>query len=76
MNEDTARKYARIKQDGSILLGDNTVCDGADSDRGIGVFTHIHRDHTDLFNKAMPRMLTSFRIPSHIGFAGGAGSGF
>ena len=53
MNEDTARKYAQIKQDGSILLGNNTVCDGADSDREIGVFTHIHRDHTHLFNRAM-----------------------
>ena len=53
MDEDTVRKYAKIKQDGSILLGNNTVCDGADSAREIGVFTHIHRDHTELFNKAM-----------------------
>ena len=53
MDEAQVSKYADIKQDGSILLGEHTVCDGANYGRQIGVFTHIHRDHTDLLGKAM-----------------------
>lgn len=53
MDEKKAREYAQIKQDGSILLGNNTVCDGTDQSRRVGVFTHIHRDHISLFNKAL-----------------------
>ena len=63
MNESTVRKYAQIKQDGSILIGNNTVCDGADSNRKIGIFTHIHRDHTELFNKAMHECSQIFVSP-------------
>lgn len=53
MKKDDVLKYANIKHDGSILLGSHTVCDGADFGRKIGVFTHIHRDHTQLLNQAM-----------------------
>lgn len=53
MNEEDVLKYATIKRDGSILLGNHTVCDGADPKRKIGIFTHIHRDHTELLNQAM-----------------------
>lgn len=63
MNEDTVKKYAQIKQDGSVLLGNNTVCDGADSNREIGIFTHIHRDHTELFNRAMHECSQIFVSP-------------
>ena len=63
MNEGAVRKYAQIKQDGSILIGNNTVCDGADSNRKIGIFTHIHRDHTELFNKAMHECSQIFVSP-------------
>lgn len=63
MDENTVKKYARIKQDGSILLGNNTVCDGADSSREIGIFTHIHRDHTNLLNQAMHECSQIFVSP-------------
>lgn len=53
MDEDTALKYADIKQDGSVLLGEHTVCDGANHGRSIAVFTHIHKDHTRLFDSAV-----------------------
>lgn len=53
MKLEDVEKYANIKNDGSILLGQYTVCDGASYGRKIGVFTHIHRDHTALFNQAM-----------------------
>ena len=52
MEQSKVLEYADIKPDGSILLGNHVVCDGANYNRKIGVFTHIHRDHTELFNKA------------------------
>jgi len=63
MNEEEATKYADIKPDGSILLGRHTVCDGANYGRKIGVFTHIHRDHTKLFDKAMHGCSAIFVTP-------------
>ncbi len=53
MDEDEVSQYVDIKPDGSILLGESTVCDGANHGRKIGVFTHIHWDHTQLLDKAM-----------------------
>lgn len=50
---DDLSKYARISDNGSILLGNNTVVDGYASDRDIGVFTHIHSDHTVFFINAL-----------------------
>ena len=46
-------QHVDIMHDGSILLGEHTVCDGANYGRHIGVFTHIHRDHTRLLDRAM-----------------------
>lgn len=53
MDEDAVREYADIRQDGSVLLGNHTVCDGADHGRSICVFTHIHRDHVRLFDPSL-----------------------
>lgn len=50
---DDLSKYAHISENGSILLGNNTVVDGYSPDRDIGVFTHIHSDHTALFTNAL-----------------------
>ena len=73
-------EYAKIKSDGSILLGNHTVVDGfepgrLDSDpksptynqvvgkRAIGVFSHIHQDHTRLWASAMQNCDTIFVSP-------------
>ena len=53
MDEIDVLKRADIIGDGSILLGKHTVCDGARRGRRIAVFTHIHRDHTGLFDMAI-----------------------
>ncbi|MDA8030095.1 MAG: hypothetical protein MPK62_02990 [Alphaproteobacteria bacterium] len=45
--------YASISKNGSILIGKNTVVDGFDYDRDVGVFTHIHTDHMKHFNTAL-----------------------
>ena len=50
---ESLRSYASISENGSILLGKNTVVDGHHEGRKVGVFTHIHRDHTRFFTKAL-----------------------
>ena len=51
VDEKDVLQVADIKQDGSILLGRHTVCDGSNYGRQTAVFTHIHRDHTGLFKQ-------------------------
>lgn len=46
MNEEELNfKYARVRENGAILLGRNVVADGFDR-RLVRVVTHAHRDHT------------------------------
>lgn len=53
MNITDVKRYASVKRNGAIWLGNHTVCDGASYGRKIGVFTHIHEDHICMFNDAM-----------------------
>ena len=64
MDKTEILKYANIKHDGSILLGNHTVCDGSHFGRKIGIFSHIHRDHTNLFNQAMHECSQIFVSPA------------
>ena len=50
---DELQNYAKITENGSILLGNNTVVDGYQHGREIGVFTHIHSDHTNFFVRSL-----------------------
>lgn len=45
--------YVGINRDGSILLGKNTVADGFEHGREIGIVTHIHSDHMGNFTNAL-----------------------
>lgn len=54
MIEDPFR-YARILNDGSILMGDSVVCDGYYEGRTTATFTHIHTDHIAKFPEALGR---------------------
>lgn len=47
--------YARLLEDGSILMGNSIVCDGYQEGRTTGVFTHIHTDHIAKFSEALGR---------------------
>lgn len=53
MNKTNLLNYVNIGNNGSIKLGKNIVVDGYEHGREIGVFTHIHRDHINLFTNAM-----------------------
>ena len=46
-------EYACINDMGAVMLGKNTVVDGYHHGREIGVFTHIHSDHTKYFVNAL-----------------------
>lgn len=52
-SNENLRSYASISENGSILLGKNTVADGYHKGRKIGVFTHIHHDHAKFFTNAL-----------------------
>jgi putative mRNA 3-end processing factor len=56
-------QYAKINEQGSILLGKNTVVDGYQHGREIGVFSHIHKDHIELFTYAMHECSAIFVSP-------------
>ena len=62
MNENLLR-YAKVNSRGSILLGENTVADGYEHGRDIGIFTHIHTDHTRLFNMALHECSSIYLSP-------------
>lgn len=51
--DDRLFQYADVTPIGSILLGKNTVADGYQHGRKIGIFTHIHSDHTKYFTNAL-----------------------
>ena len=53
MSEKNLKDYAKVTENGSILLGKNTVVDGFHPGRQIGIFSHIHEDHTRLFTNAL-----------------------
>jgi len=44
--------YAGVNDRGSILMGKDTVADGYQHGRQIGIFTHIHQDHIENFTQA------------------------
>ena len=52
MSNNDLSDYAGIVHDGSIGIGKNTVVDGSITGREIGVFSHIHSDHTMMFTQA------------------------
>ena len=56
-------KYASIGEQGSIHLGKNTVVDGYKHGREIGVFSHVHQDHIELFSYAMQECTAIFLSP-------------
>ena len=56
-------KYASIGEQGSINLGKNTVVDGSQHGREIGVFSHIHQDHIKYFTSAMHECSAIFVSP-------------
>jgi len=56
-------KYASIGEQGSINLGKNTVVDGYKHGREIGIFSHIHYDHIELFTFAMHECSAIFLSP-------------
>ena len=62
MNENLLR-YAKVNSRGSILLGENTVADGYEHGRDIGIFTHIHTDHIHLFNMALHECSSIYLSP-------------
>jgi len=63
MSESDLLKYASIGEQGSIHLGKNTVVDGYKHGREIGVFSHIHQDHIELFTYAMHECTAIFLSP-------------
>jgi len=63
MSETDFSQYANINEQGSILLGKNTVVDGYDHSREIGVFSHIHKDHIELFTYALHECSAIFLSP-------------
>lgn len=63
MNKQELLKYASVGEQGSILLGKNTVVDGYKHGREIGVFSHIHQDHIELFTYAMHECSAIFVSP-------------
>ena len=44
---------ANILRNGAILLGKHVACDGFDWNRPVGAITHIHQDHTRMFETSM-----------------------
>ena len=62
MNENLLQ-YAKVNSRGSILLGENTVADGYEHGRDIGIFTHIHTDHIHLFNMALHECSSIYLSP-------------
>jgi len=63
MNKTDLLKYASVGERGSIILGKNTVVDGYKHGREIGVFSHIHYDHIELFTFAMHECSSIFMSP-------------
>ena len=63
MDETDLLQYANVGEQGSISLGKNTVVDGYKHGREIGIFTHIHYDHIELFTHAMHECSAIFLSP-------------
>lgn len=63
MNTEKLLEYAKVNSQGSILAGKNTVIDGAESGREIGIFTHIHADHTEQYSLAKHQCSAIFVSP-------------
>ena len=63
MNESELSQYACIGEEGSINLGKNTVVDGYQHEREVGVFSHIHQDHIKFFTNAMHECSVIFVSP-------------
>ena len=63
MSESDLLQYASIGEQGSINLGKNTVVDGSQHGREIGVFSHIHQDHIKFFTNAMHECSAIFVSP-------------
>ena len=47
------RQYAGISENGSILMGKNSVVDGYHHGRTAGILTHIHSDHSQYFTNML-----------------------
>ena len=47
MSEKNLKEYAKVAEDGSILVGKNTVIDGFHPGRQIGIFSHIHENYSE-----------------------------
>ncbi len=56
-------QYASVGEQGSIYLGKNTVVNGSKHGREIGIFSHIHQDHIELFTYAMHECTAIFVSP-------------
>jgi len=63
MNHNDLNDYASVAYDGSIRIGKNTVVDGAEHGREIGVFSHIHSDHIEMFGLAKHECTAIFVSP-------------
>lgn len=63
LTKEVLLQYASIGDQGSIYLGKNTVVDGYKHGREIGIFSHIHQDHTELFTYAMHECSVIFLSP-------------
>ena len=63
MNHNNLNNYASVGHDGSIRIGKNTVVDGAEYGREIGVFSHIHSDHIEMFSQAKHECTAIFVSP-------------
>ena len=64
MSEKNLKEYAKVAEDGSILVGKNTVIDGFHPGRQIGIFSHIHEDHTRLFTAALHNCSLIYTCPA------------
>ena len=64
MSEKNLKEYAQVTENGSILLGKNTVVDGFHPGREIGIFSHIHEDHTRLFTDALHNCSLVYTCPA------------
>ncbi len=63
MSKTDLLQYANVGEQGSINLGKNTVVDGYKHGREIGIFSHIHYDHIELFTHAMHECSAIFLSP-------------